>query len=72
MYSYSDLLANLLCCTCTYIVYRSNNGDVVRTFHYVNPGCRRRGGLEEERAERRRWQEKEQQKIMDSVRGRVG
>ena len=53
-------------------MYRSNNGDVVRIFHYVNPGCRRRGGLEEERAERRRWQEKEQQKIMDSVRGRVG
>ncbi len=32
----------------------------------------RRGGLEEERAERRRWQEKEQQKIMDSVKGGRG
>jgi hypothetical protein len=31
--------------------------------------CRRRGGLEEERAERQRWNEKEQNKIMDSVRG---
>lgn len=31
--------------------------------------CRRRGGLEEERAERQRWNEREQKKIMDSVQG---
>ena len=31
--------------------------------------CRRRGGAEEERAERQRWNQKEQQKIMDSVKG---
>lgn len=32
--------------------------------------CRRRGGIEEERAERQRWNQREQQKIMDSVRGK--
>ena len=31
--------------------------------------CRRRGGLEEERAERQRWNEREQKRIMDSVQG---
>lgn len=30
---------------------------------------RRRGGMEEERAERQRWNEREHRKIMDSVEG---
>ena len=30
---------------------------------------RQRGGVEEERAERQRWQDEERKKIMDSVNG---
>lgn len=37
---------------------------------HPSAGFRHRGGLEEERAERQRWNEKEQKKIMDSVRGK--
>lgn len=40
------------------------------SFAYINI-CRERGGVAEEHAERKRWIDRERQKIMDSVNGNI-